>query len=340
MPLTEITIRFLELTRETFVPKRSERRGVVFAKVDPPMPALNRFLYTAIGGRWYWLDRRSWTFSQWSEHLARATDVETWLLSVDGVPAGYAELERRGAGAVEICYLGLMDAFIGQGLGAHVVTSAAERGFAMGATTVLLNTCNLDHPQALANYKARGFRELRAETKTKELPGAAPGPWEGTSEVNAARELLRHTIAVVAYRGAKALHDAPASFANFKPGPASRTPLQILAHIGDLYDWSITLANADPKWTDSTPGSWQSEVDRFFAVLKTLDDHIADGGPLYCGAERLFAGPIADSIQHIGQLTMLRRLSGAPIRGESYAVADIETGRVGRDQAPAKKEFD
>jgi GNAT superfamily N-acetyltransferase len=338
--LAEITIRFLELTRDTFAPKRSDRAGVVFAKVDPPMPALNRFLYTAIGGRWYWLDRRSWTLAQWSQLLARDGQIETWVLSLDGVPAGYAELERRDGNNVEISYLGLMDAFIGKGLGAHLVTSAVERALAMGANTVLLNTCNLDHPQALANYVARGFREVRVENKPKEIPGAPPGPWEGAHEVNAARELLRHTIAVVAYRGAKALRGAPASFADFRPGPTSRTPLQILAHICDLYDWSITLAYADPKWNDSTPGSWPSESDRFFAALKTLDDHIASGAPIYCGAERLFAGPIADSIQHIGQLTMLRRLAGAPIRGESYAVADIETGRVGADQAAPRREFD
>ena len=142
----------------------------------------------------------------------------------------------------------------------------------LGADTVLLNTCNLDHPQALANYLARGFREIRVEKKTKEIPGAPPGPWEGANEINAARELLRHTIAVVAYRGAKALRGAPPSFADFKPGPTSRTPLQILAHICDLYDWSITLAYAEPKWNDSTPGTWQSESDRFFAALQTLDD--------------------------------------------------------------------
>lgn len=179
MPLAEITIRFLELTRESFAPKRSDQRGVSFSRVDPPMPALNRFFYMAAGGPWYWLDRRPWTLAQWTEYLARGDAIETWILSVDGVPAGYVELERRAANAVEINYLGLLGEFIGRGLGAHLVTCAAERALNMGASTVLLNTCNLDHPQALKNYNARGFREVRTEVRKKDIPVNAPGPWEG-----------------------------------------------------------------------------------------------------------------------------------------------------------------
>lgn len=189
MPLAEITVRFLELTRETLSPKRSDQPDVAFTKVDPPLPALNRYFYNAVGAQWYWLDRRPWSLMQWTDHLTRA-DVETWVLSENGTPAGYVEFERRGEGAVEIQYLGLLGEFIGRGLGAHLVTCAAERALAMGARTVLLNTCSLDHPQALKNYTARGFREVRTETKSKDLPATPPNA-DGITDVDDVRALVR-----------------------------------------------------------------------------------------------------------------------------------------------------
>ena len=179
MPPFDVVITHLELAPGDFMPKRSERTDVAFSHVNPPIPELNRFFYTAVGGRWFWLDRRPWTLSQWVEKLVNKDRIETWILSVSGVPAGYVELERRGPDIVEIDYLGLLDSFIGTGLGAHLLTAAVERALAMGATKVLLNTCNLDHPQARANYEARGFRAVRTEVKKKEIPGSPPGPWEG-----------------------------------------------------------------------------------------------------------------------------------------------------------------
>jgi GNAT superfamily N-acetyltransferase len=101
--------------------------------------------------------------------------VETWVLSVGGVPAGYFELEVQAGADVEIVYFGLLPAFIGQGLGAHLLTEAVERAWERGARRVWLHTCSMDHPQALGHYQARGFRRYREEVHTETLPDVSPG---------------------------------------------------------------------------------------------------------------------------------------------------------------------
>ena len=161
-----------------------------------------------------------------------------------------------------------------------------------------------------------------------------------TPAEDAARTLLRHTVATVAYRGGKALRGAPASFAAFAAGPGSRTAVQILAHMGDLFDWALSVARGAETWHDSTPLEWDREVARFFAAIAAFDAFLASGQPLGASPERLFQGPIADALAHVGQLTMLRRLAGAPVRGENYSVAEIVAGRVGNAQKPPKREFD
>lgn len=184
MPPADVTIRYLELASPGGLrPRRSSSPDIRFARVTPPIPELNRFFYMAMGGPWFWLERREWSPSEWSEYVGSAA-VETWVLSSAGVPAGYVELERLRSGDVELKYFGLLAAFTGRGLGAHLLTEAVERAWTMGASRVILNTCNLDHPRALANYLARGFREYRTEVKTKELPARAPGPWEATFAVS------------------------------------------------------------------------------------------------------------------------------------------------------------
>lgn len=154
------------------------------------------------------------------------------------------------------------------------------------------------------------------------------------------RELLRHTVATLAYRGAKAVRDAPDSFASFRASEATRTPAQILAHIGDLLDWALSIAKGSETWHNSEPLSWPQEVARFHAALTSLDEFLASDTELGGTCERLFQGAIADSLTHVGQLTMLRRIAGAPIRGENYSVAKIEAGRVVAEQARAVFEFD
>lgn len=150
------------------------------------------------------------------------------------------------------------------------------------------------------------------------------------------RELLRHTLATLAYRGAKAVREAPPEFAAFHG--AERTPGQILSHIGDLLDWALSMAEGKQRWQDSKPLPWDQEVERFFAGLKAFDDYLASEKPLAAPEERLFQGPIADALTHVGQIAMLRRLAGAPLKGENFFVAEVMLGRVGAEQtAPAKK---
>jgi hypothetical protein len=161
-----------------------------------------------------------------------------------------------------------------------------------------------------------------------------------TQTGTSSRQMLRHAVATVAYRGSKALRGAPESFAQFKAGDKSRTPEQILAHMGDLYDWALTCAQGKQVWRDSTPLPWAQEAQRFFASLKAFDDYLASGLPLGYQAEQIFQGGVADSLTHIGQLAMLRRLAGCPIRGENYFRAEIVTGRVGDEQSAPSQEFD
>ena len=165
---------------------------------------------------------------------------------------------------------------------------------------------------------------------TSAQPHANPDP---------ARQLLRHTLATLAYRGGKVLRGAPAGFAEFHAGEGLRTPGQILAHLGDLLDWGLSMANGERKWHDSQPLGWDKGAERFFAALKKFDDFLASNEPLQAPLEKLFQGPVADALTHVGQIAILRRLAGAPVKGENYYAAEIQVGRVGADQAKPKREF-
>jgi len=156
----------------------------------------------------------------------------------------------------------------------------------------------------------------------------------------ASRQLLRHTVATLAYRAGKALRGTHAEFADFHACETTRTPVQILAHMGDLFDWALSMAQGQQAWRNTPPLAWSAESERFFASLKAFDDHLAAGLPLRVRAEKLFQGPVADALTHVGQLMMLRRLAGAPPRGENYFVADIAIGRVGSEQSAPVKELD
>ncbi len=155
-----------------------------------------------------------------------------------------------------------------------------------------------------------------------------------------ARDLLRHTLATTAYRAAKVLQDSPDSFANFRSAETTRTPVQILAHLGDLFDWALSMAEGQPAWHDSKPMPWHDETQRFFAALQKFDDYLAGDASLHASPEKLFQGPVADALNHIGQLAMLRRMAGHPIKGENYFQADISAGRVGPHQPKPNLEFD
>jgi hypothetical protein len=152
--------------------------------------------------------------------------------------------------------------------------------------------------------------------------------------------LLRHALATLAYRGAKACRGAPPEFASFRAGGTTRTPAQILAHIGDLLDWALSLCRGEHVWKEAGALAWDAGVARFHEGLQRLDAVLASGAPLGCPEEKLFQGPIADALTHVGQLTLLRRMASAPIRGENYFKADISAGRVSAEQAAPQVEFD
>lgn len=154
-----------------------------------------------------------------------------------------------------------------------------------------------------------------------------------------ARELLRHCIATLAYRGGKAIRGAPEGFADFKASEKTRTPGQILAHLSDLLDWALSMAKGKQEWHDSTPALWDEGAKRFFAALQSFDDYLASDAPLEASADRLFQGPVADALTHVGQIAMLRGIAGASIRAENYFKAEITIGRVGAEQAQPKREF-
>jgi hypothetical protein len=148
--------------------------------------------------------------------------------------------------------------------------------------------------------------------------------------MNESRELLRHTVATLAYRAARALGDAPNRFATFDG--CGRQPIQILAHMGDLFDWALSAVQGSERWHNAIPLPWPEETARFFAALQKFDDYLAGDAPLHIVAEQLFQAPIADALTHVGQLSMMRRLAGSPIGGENFLVAKIAVGHVNADQ--------
>ena len=154
-----------------------------------------------------------------------------------------------------------------------------------------------------------------------------------------ANDLLRHAVATVAYRGGKTLRGATEGFSETTAGAGSRSAVEILAHIGDLFDWAITTVEGRQTWKNSTPLPWQDEVARFHARLKAFDEALVQKPVTAAEAERLFQGPIADSLTHVGQIAQLRRIAGSTIKAENYFQADIARGRTGPDQAAPKREF-
>jgi hypothetical protein len=159
------------------------------------------------------------------------------------------------------------------------------------------------------------------------------------SNADSARNLFRHMLAALAYRAGRAVRNAPAGFAEFQGGAGLRTPGQILAHMGDLFDWALSIVKGKQAWHNSKPLPWDQETERFFAALKNFDDYLASAAPVEVPLEKLFQGPVADALTHTGQIAILRRMAGAPLGGENYYVAEIAVGRVGAEQANPKREF-
>lgn len=177
--LIEVTVYYLEMLSPRNL-KASTRapENVEIHQAQIPSPEFSRFLYTAVGGNWYWRERLVWSYANWMDVLAR-DNYETWVAYDEGTPAGYYELEKHPDNSVQIAYFGLLPAFVGKGIGGLLLTSAIRRAWAWNAHRVWVHTCTLDHPNALPNYQARGLRIYRQDNVLVNLPPTPPGPWPG-----------------------------------------------------------------------------------------------------------------------------------------------------------------
>ena len=142
------------------------------------------------------------------------------------------------------------------------------------------------------------------------------------------REVLRHLVATVAYRGSLAVSDAPDGFATFRAHETTRTPGELLAHMGDLFEGSLQLVQGNLVHLASAPRPWKEEVARFFSAVNAVDAYLASEEALACPVEKLVQGPVGDALTHVGQIVMLRRMAGSPIRSEGYFTAEIVAGEI------------
>lgn len=181
------TVWYLEQThRGEPRPAKTLSLPVEIVRAQLPSPELSRFLYTAVGGNLFWVDRLLWTWQEWYDWLVQP-GVETWVAWICGTPAGYAELHAQSAGQVEVTSFGLLPSFTGQGIGGHLLTFALDQAWTIAqrwpgqppTNRVWLHTCSLDSPLAMRTYQSRGLRVYRVETESVHLPAEPPGPWPG-----------------------------------------------------------------------------------------------------------------------------------------------------------------
>ncbi|HMK38401.1 MAG TPA: hypothetical protein VK569_03610 [Bacteroidota bacterium] len=158
-------------------------------------------------------------------------------------------------------------------------------------------------------------------------------------ETGGEKEFLRHTLATLAYRAEKALKGVPPHFPNLRIAEGARTPAEILSHMCDLMDWALSLGKGTHVWRDTPPQGWDDDVARFFGSLTSFDTFLVSGVDPGAQPGKLFQGPVADALTHVGQIALIRRLAGVPVRGENYFRADIAAGRVGADQSARRVEF-
>ncbi|MEI8055853.1 MAG: GNAT family N-acetyltransferase [Actinomycetes bacterium] len=178
--ISNVVVTELEMTDPAQLrPGRLPEVNPTVVRALRPAPELSRFFYRAVGGDWYWLDRLSWTYEQWTEWVS-SPGHELWSCWVEGVPAGYFELDRQN-GEVELAYFGLLRGFAGLGLGGWLLTEAIARAWdAPDTTRVWVHTCELDSPTALANYESRGFVPRGTTTEYWDTRAPSPGPWRGS----------------------------------------------------------------------------------------------------------------------------------------------------------------
>ena len=174
----QVTVYYLEMLSppHRVVPPPREGLSVVHAR--RPTVAYYRFLYDAVGKPWQWVSRRKLSDEELTRVIHDPRD-EVHVLHVEGVTAGFAELDRRVEGEVELVQFGLVPEFIGQGLGKYFLQWAIDRAWGYGPRRLWLHTCTQDHPNALPNYLKAGFVLYKQETKVQERPATAEGRLPG-----------------------------------------------------------------------------------------------------------------------------------------------------------------
>jgi GNAT superfamily N-acetyltransferase len=160
----DVTIYYLEMLDPAWLRQSKRTVGGLTLEMARQDFFLNRRWYMAVGGDWSWTDRLVWSDERWDAYVSRP-GFETWIASVDDKPAGYFELDNRLESGIEIASFGLLPDFVGHGLGGALLKVAVQRAWEKKPSRVWLHTCTLDHPQALVNYQARGFKIYKTETR-------------------------------------------------------------------------------------------------------------------------------------------------------------------------------
>jgi len=185
-----VTTTYLEqLSADDLVPAKPPAEPVDIVRAEGPSPEFSRFLYSAVGGDWFWIDRLAWSRQRWREYLETPL-VETWVAWSHGTPAGYIELagvSTVDTTEVEIAYFGLLPGFLGRGIGGHLLSVGCQKAWDMASrwpgtpkvSRVWVHTCNMDGPAALTNYQARGFKPYRVTETEEDVPDSSPSFWAG-----------------------------------------------------------------------------------------------------------------------------------------------------------------
>ncbi len=156
---------------------------------------------------------------------------------------------------------------------------------------------------------------------------------------SAKNELVRHLLATLVYRTTKIIHDAPDGFSAVSIGNKVRSPEKVLGHINSLIQLSNRFWSPDKpvsmatRRKESDKRGWKLEVELFYEMAALFDETLIQyPSPRKYSPEKILQGPFMDAFTHVGQLALLRRMVGSPIKGESYWMADVKAGQVGPDQ--------
>jgi GNAT superfamily N-acetyltransferase len=149
--------------------RSTPRKGLEVSQASVPAPELNHFFFTTVGRPWKWYSRLDWTYDTWTSYVSDPRTL-TYIAYQEGTPVGYLELNEQAEENIEIAFYGLLPRFLGNGLGRAFLSRAIQIAWDRTPKRVWVHTCSLDHPAALPNYLARGFRIYREETKLTTIP--------------------------------------------------------------------------------------------------------------------------------------------------------------------------